>query len=129
MSINRVVLMGRLTKDPELKTTSGGISVTSFSIAVDRNYVKQGEERKADFFDVVAWRSTAEFIARYFNKGDMIAVEGQLQTRTYEANDGSTRKVVEVNIDNASFTGSKKSEVNEPKNNAPVLDDDLPFDD
>lgn len=129
MSINRVVLMGRLTKDPELKTTSGGISVTSFSIAVDRNYVKQGEERKADFFDVVAWRSTAEFIARYFNKGDMIAVEGQLQTRTYEANDGSTRKVVEVNIDNASFTGSKKSEVNEPKNGAPVLDDDLPFDD
>lgn len=129
MSINRVVLMGRLTKDPELKTTSGGISVTSFSIAVDRNYVKQGEERKADFFDVVAWRSTAEFIARYFNKGDMIAVEGQLQTRTYEANDGSTRKVVEVNIDNASFTGSKKSEVNEPKNGVPVLDDDLPFDD
>lgn len=129
MSINRVVLMGRLTKDPELKTTSGGVSVTSFSIAVDRNYVRSGEERKADFFDVVAWRSTAEFIARYFNKGDMIAVEGQLQTRTYEANDGSTRKVVEVNIDNASFTGSKKSEVNEPKNGVPVLDDDLPFDD
>ena len=129
MSINRCVLMGRLTKGPELKTTSGGVSVTSFSIAVDRNYVRSGEERKADFFDVVAWRSTSEFIARYFNKGDMIAVEGQLQTRTYEANDGTTRKVVELNIDNASFTGGKKSEVNEPKNNAPVLDDDLPFDD
>lgn len=128
MSINRVVLMGRLTKDPELKTTGSGVSVTSFSIAVDRNYVKAGEERKADFFDVVAWRSTAEFVVRYFNKGDMIAVEGQLQTRTYEANDGTTRKVVEVNADNVSFTGEKKAKVNEPKDNTPILDDDLPFD-
>lgn len=128
MSINRVVLMGRLTKAPELKTTGSGVSVTSFSIAVDRNYVKAGEERKADFFDVVAWRSTAEFVVRYFNKGDMIAVEGQLQTRTYEANDGTTRKVVEVNADNVSFTGEKKTKVNEPKDNAPILDDDLPFD-
>lgn len=128
MSINRVVLMGRLTKDPELKTTGSGVSVTSFSIAVDRNYVKAGEERKADYFDVVAWRSTAEFVVRYFNKGDMIAVEGQLQTRTYEANDGTTRKVVEVNADNVSFTGEKKTKVNEPKDNTPILDDDLPFD-
>ena len=77
--LNRVILMGRITADPELKTTNTGVSVTSFSIAVDRNYVKQGEERKADFFNIVCWRSTAEFVCRYFGKGSLIAVEGQLQ--------------------------------------------------
>ncbi|MCH5300655.1 MAG: single-stranded DNA-binding protein, partial [Ruminococcus sp.] len=80
--LNRVILMGRLVSDPELKTTASGISVTSVRIAVDRNYVKAGEERKADFFDVVCWRNTAEFVCRYFGKGSLIAVEGQLQSRT-----------------------------------------------
>lgn len=81
--INRVILMGRLVADPELKTTQSGISVTLFRIAVDRNYVKVGEQRQADFFDVVAWRGTAEFITRNFNKGALIALEGQLQSRSY----------------------------------------------
>lgn len=106
--LNRVILMGRLVSDPELKTTGTGISVTSFRIAVERSYVKQGEERKADFIDVVCWRNTAEFVCRYFGKGSLIAVEGQLQSRTYQAKDGSTRYVVEVVADNVSFTGERR---------------------
>ncbi len=106
--LNRVVLMGRLVSDPELKTTASGISVTSFRIAVDRSYVKQGEERKADFIDIVCWRSTAEFVCRFFGKGAMIALEGQLQTRTYQAKDGTNRYVVEVVADNVSFTGERR---------------------
>ena len=103
--LNRVVLMGRLTADPELKTTPNGVSVTSFSIAVDRSYVKSGEERKADFFNIVCWRQTAEFVCRYFSKGSMIAVDGQLQSRSFQAKDGSNRYVVEIVADNVSFTG------------------------
>lgn len=110
--LNRVILMGRLVSDPELKTTGTGISVTSFRIAVDRSYVKSGEERKADFFDIVCWRSTAEFVCRYFGKGAMIAVDGQLQSRTYQAKDGTNRYVVEVVADSVSFTGEKREQSN-----------------
>jgi len=108
--INRVVLMGRLVANPELKTTSSGIETTTFRIAVDRSYVKQGEERKADFIDIVCWRQTAAFVCRYFGKGNMIAVEGQLQTRTYQAKDGTNRYVVEVLADNVTFTGERRSD-------------------
>lgn len=127
--INRVVLMGRLTADPELKTTQSGLSVTSFRIAVDRNYVKQGEERKADFIDIVCWRSTAEFVCRYFGKGALIAVEGQLQSRTYQAKDGSNRTAVEVVADNVSFTGERTAQSNHQAAppDVPYTDDDLPF--
>lgn len=107
MGLNRAVLMGRLTADPELKTTQNDISVTSFAIAVDRKYQPQGEERKADFIDVVAWRNNAEFICKYFGKGSMIAVEGEIQTRTYEDKNGNKRKAVEVVVDSVSFCGSK----------------------
>jgi single-strand DNA-binding protein len=106
--LNRVILMGRLVSDPELKTTANGISVTSFRIAVDRSYVKSGEERKADFFDIVCWRNSAEFVCRYFSKGAMIAVDGQLQSRTYQAKDGTNRYVVEVVADSVSFTGERR---------------------
>jgi single-strand DNA-binding protein len=106
--LNRVILMGRLVSDPELKTTGTGISVTSFRLAVDRSYVKQGEERKADFFDIVCWRQQAEFVCRYFGKGSLIAIEGQLQSRTYQAKDGTNRYVVEVVADNISFTGERR---------------------
>ena len=106
--LNRVILMGRLVSDPELKTTPSGASVTNFRIAVDRNYVKSGEERKTDFIDIVCWRQQAEFVCRYFGKGAMIAVEGQLQTRTYQAKDGTNRYVVEVVADNISFTGERR---------------------
>lgn len=110
--LNRVILMGRITQNLELKTTASGISVTSFSIAVDRNYVKQGEERQTDFFNIVCWRKQAEFVCRYFEKGSMIAIEGQLQTRTYQAKDGSNRYVTEVVADNVSFTGEKREQNN-----------------
>lgn len=106
--LNRVILMGRLTGDPELKTTPNGVSVTSFTLAVDRNYAKKGEERKADFISIVCWRQTAEFVCRYFGKGAMIALEGQIQTRTYQAKDGTNRYVTEVVADNVSFTGEKR---------------------
>lgn len=106
--LNRVVLMGRLVADPELKTTNTGISVTSFRIAVDRSYVKAGEQRQADFFDIVAWRSSAEFVCRNFSKGALIAIDGQLQSRQYQTKDGQNRTAIEVVADNVSFTGERR---------------------
>lgn len=105
--INNVVLMGRLVATPELRSTGTGVSVASFTIAVERAYAKAGEQRQADFIDCVAWRQTAEFITRYFQKGSMIAVTGNIQTRNYEDKNGNKRKAVEVVVDNASFCGSK----------------------
>ena len=105
--INTVALMGRLTYDPELRSTPSGVSVIRFQVACDRNYQKSGEERQADFIDCVAWRQTAEFISRYFRKGSMIAVEGSIQTSNYTDKDGNKRKQVEVVANNVSFCGSK----------------------
>lgn len=105
--LNCAVIMGRLTADPELKTTASGISVTSFCVAVDRSYVKPGEERQADFINVVAWRSTAEFVSKYFRKGSMIAVQGSIQTRSYDDKNGNKRTATEIVADNVSFCGSK----------------------
>ena len=104
--LNCAVIMGRLTADPELRQTPSGVSVTRFTVAVDRGYVKAGEERKADFINVVAWRQTAEFVSRYFQKGSMIAVQGSIQTGSYEK-DGVKRYTVEISADNVSFCGSK----------------------
>ena len=104
--LNCAVIMGRLTADPELRTTGNGISVTSFSVAVDRNYQRQGQERQTDFINVVAWRQTAEFVTRYFHKGQMIAVQGSIQTRNYEDRNGNKRTAVEIAADNVSFCGS-----------------------
>ncbi len=105
--INTVALMGRLTYDPELKSTPSGVSVIRFQVACDRNYQRSGEDRQADFIDCVAWRQTAEFISRYFRKGSMIAVEGSIQTSNYTDRDGNKRKQVEVVANNVSFCGSK----------------------
>lgn len=105
--LNRAVLMGRLTADPELRQTPNGISVLSFSIAVDRTYGGKNGERQTDFINLVAWRQTAEFISRYFSKGQMIAVDGSIQTRNYTDKQGNNRTAFEVVIDNASFCGSK----------------------
>ena len=104
--LNCAVIMGRLTADPELRQTPNGISVTRFTVAVDRGYVKAGEERKADFINVIAWRQTAEFVSKYFSKGSMIAVQGSIQTGSYEK-DGVKRYTVEISADNVSFCGSK----------------------
>ena len=105
--MNKVVLMGRLTADPELKTTATGLSVVTFSVASDRNFSKSATEKQTDFFDVVAWRQTAEFVCKYFRKGQMILVCGSLQTRTYVDKNGSNHKVVELVADSVHFTGSK----------------------
>lgn len=118
--LNRVILMGRLVADPELKTTATGLSVTSFRIAVERSYVKVAEERKADFFDVVCWRNSAEFVCRYFRKGSMIAIDGQLQSRTYQAKDGTNRYVTEVVANSVSFTGEKQNQNNSAYQQPPV---------
>ena len=104
--LNCAVIMGRLTADPELRQTPSGVSVTRFTVAVDRGYVKPGEERKADFINVVAWRQNAEFVTRYFSKGSMIAVQGSIQTGSYEK-DGIKRSTFEIIADNVSFCGSK----------------------
>ncbi len=108
--LNRVILMGRITQDLELKQTQSGVSVLSFNIAVDRGYVRQGEERQTDFISCVAWRQRAEFINNYFAKGRMIAVEGSLQTRTYDDKNGVKHYVTEVVVDNVSFTGEPKQQ-------------------
>jgi len=107
--INICALQGRLTYEPELKSTQGGVSVIRFQVAVDRNYQASGKERQADFIDCVAWRQTAEFISRYFRKGSMIAIEGSIQTQNYTDKDGKQRKSVEVVCNNVSFCGSKEN--------------------
>ena len=145
--LNVVVLSGRLTAEPELKTTQNGVSVCSFSIAVERRY-KQGEERQADFINIVAWRSSAEFVSKYFKKGSMIGIKGEIQTRTYEDKNGNKRKAVEIVVDHVTFCGSKseggsRNNVDVDPENDPLpefadrlngfaelgnaTDDDLPF--
>lgn len=128
--INRVVIQGRVCQDIELRQTPGGTMVTTFAVAVDR-YAKAGEERKADFFDVVCWGKTAEFASRYFAKGQMLAIDGRLQARNWEDKDGNKRKSVEIVADTLHFCWSK-SETAEPRAQegfAPLVDDDtdLPF--
>ena len=108
--LNVAAIQGRLTHGPELKTTPNGVSVCSFRIACERSYSSKGEERKADFFTITAWRQTAEFVCKYFQKGSMIAVEGSLQTRQYQDQQGSNRTVVEVVASNVSFCGGKAAE-------------------
>lgn len=147
--LNVAALVGRLTSDPELRHTPNDVSVTSFTIAVPRSYARAGEERQSDFIDIVAWRGTAEFVSRYFKKGQLIAVEGSIQTRTYEDKEGKKRKAVEIVANNVHFTESKKAslasttleEGRQPAEEAPVAyesgnvddfqeiqaDDDLPF--
>ena len=105
--MNVITLMGRMTSDPELKTTNNGNSVTSFNLAVDRSFTPKGQEKQTDFIPCVAWRGTAEFISKHFRKGQRIAVKGELQQRTYTANDGSKRNVYEVIVDGAFFCESK----------------------
>lgn len=105
--LNRVILMGRITQELELKQTPSGVSVLTFSVAVERSFAKQGEERQTDFISCVAWRQQAEFISKYFSKGRMIALEGNLRTRSYDDKNGVKHNVVEVFVDSVSFTGEK----------------------
>lgn len=108
--LNVAAIMGRLVADPELKTTTQGTSVCRFRIACDRSYVRQGEERKADFIDIAAWRQTAEFVCKYFQKGSLIAIDGSIQTRQYQDKNGNNRTAFEIVANNVSFAGSKAAD-------------------
>ncbi len=138
---NLVVLTGRLTADPELKTTASGISVTTFSIAVNRRY-SSGEERQTDFINIVAWRQSAEFVAKYFKKGNLIGIEGSIQTRRYQDKNGNNRTAFEVVANNVQFVESKRdsapmdggepasfsnASANDFADLGDASDDDLPF--
>lgn len=105
--MNKVILVGRLTKDPELRTTQSGISVCSFTVACDRRYQKQGEERQTDFINCIAWRQQADFICKFFSKGVRIALDGSIQTRSWDAQDGTKRYATEVVVEHAEFAQSK----------------------
>lgn len=123
MSMNIAILTGRLTADPELKTTPNGVSVCSFSIAVDRKY-KQGEEKQADFINIVAWRGTAEFVSKHFSKGSAIGIEGSIQTRKYTDKNGNNRTTFEVVANNVHFIDSKRSQSGGEGNSLPTPEND-----
>lgn len=108
--LNHITIMGRLTKDPELRRTGSGVAVASFRVAVDRDYTQNGQERKTDFIDCVAWRQAGEFVAKYFKKGSMIVVEGRLEMRTWEDREGIRHTSAEINVENAYFGESKRQE-------------------
>jgi len=106
--LNKVIVMGRLTRDPELRRTQNGTAVTSFALAVDRDFKNQGGERETDFIDCVAWRNTAEFVHKYFSRGRMAVAEGRLQVRSWTDNDGNKHCSTEIVVDNMYFGDSKK---------------------
>lgn len=117
-SFNKVILMGRLTAAPELKQTPNGVSICRFSIAVDRRWAKEGDEKKADFFNIVAWRQTAEFVCKYFTKGSAILIDGALQTDSWVDQNGQKHYTTDIVASEVSFCESKKnSEAASPSNN------------
>lgn len=127
--MNRVIMVGNLTKDPELSETPNGIKVCRFGIAVQRKYGNEQGKKEADFFNVIAWRGLAESVAKYLEKGSKAGVSGSLQTRTYDANDGSKRYATEIVADEVEFLSQRKMENARPSvDELPPIDDpDLPF--
>ena len=116
--LNKIILMGRLTRDPELRRTESGTAVCSFSIAVDRDFKSKNGEKETDFIDIVAWRATAEFVSKYFTKGRMAVVEGRLQIRDWTDKEGSKHRSAEVIADNVYFGDSKPKEDGAPSADA-----------
>lgn len=114
--MNKIILVGRLTKDPDIRNTSSGVSVTTFTIAVNRPFKNKEGNYDADFLQCVSYRATADFIGKFFKKGNMICVEGRVQTRNYDAQDGTKRYVTEVVVENAEFTGGKNETGNKTDN-------------
>lgn len=114
--LNVAVLMGRMVRDPELKHTSDNVAVSTFSIAVDRDYKKEGQDREADFLDIVCWRSTAEHVCKYFKKGQLIVIQGSIQTRTYTDTKGNKRKAFEIVSDQVHFAGRNDDKDSDQKN-------------
>jgi len=127
MALNHIAVMGRLTKDPEMRYTAQNTPVASFTVAVDRDY--QSGNKQTDFIDCVAWRQTGEFVSKYFHKGSMAVVCGRLQTRTYEDKANNKRKAVEIVVENIYFGESKKADTGDSVQGFVELDDsgDLPF--
>ena len=130
--MNKVILVGNLTKDPELITTSNGVDVSGFTIAVQRKFKNANDEYESDFINCVAWRSSAEFIHKYFKKGNKIGIVGNIQTRSYDAEDGTKRYVTEVVVEECEFVQSKKGDGNNQSEDTkpelePIDDDGLPF--
>ncbi len=119
LNLNKVVLAGRLTADPELKQTATGISVTSFTLAVNRKYAKDQEQQQTDFINIVAWRQTAEFISRYFKKGSALCITGSIQVRSWQDQQGQKRYATEVVADEAMFVDSKSD--NQPAANGSYI--------
>ena len=111
--LNKIIIMGRLTRDPELRRTGSGTAVTSFSLACDRDFKSQSGDKETDFIEVVAWKNTAEFVSKYFSKGRMAVVEGRLQIRDWTDKAGNKRTTAEVVADNVYFADSKRSESND----------------
>jgi single-strand DNA-binding protein len=126
--MNKVILMGRLTQDPEVRyTNTNNTLVASFSIAINRRFAKQGEEKQADYINIVAWDKTGEFCSKYFKKGQQVAVIGRIQTRNYDDKDGKKVYVTEVVAEEVYFADSKKEAEEGQAPFTPVTDDDLPF--
>ena len=117
---NKVIMMGRIVNDIELQTTTAGVNVVSFRIAVDRRFQKQGEEKKSDFFNVTVWRQQAEFVCKYATKGRTLVVEGRLQVREWKDRDGNNRRNAEIVAENIYFGDSKRDEGNAADNSAPA---------
>ena len=113
--MNKAILIGRLTKDPEMRTTTSGLTVTSFTVAVSRPFAEANGERGTDFLNCVVWRKQAENVAKYCQKGSQVAVEGRIQTRSYDAQDGSKRYVTEIVCDNVTFLGTKADSASMPR--------------
>lgn len=129
--MNKAILVGNLTKDPELTTTQSGINVARFTVACQRKYTNENGERDCDFINCVAWRTSAEFIHKYFKKGNKIGIVGTIQTRSYDAEDGTKRYVTEVVVEESEFVQSKRDDGSQAENSKPELtpvdDDNLPF--
>ena len=123
--MNKVILIGRLSQDPEMRTTPNGVATTTFNIAVSRNFTNQNGERETDFFRCVAWRKQAENIARYCHKGTQVAVEGRLQTNNYEAQDGTRRYSTDIVCDNVSFLGSRGDSANQNSSAPQNMENDV----
>ena len=117
--MNTAILIGNLARDPETRNTPSGVSCTTFTVACNRRFVNQQGVREADFINCVAWRSTADFIGRYMTKGTKVAIDGTIQTRSYDAQDGTKRYVTEVVVDNIEFAGSR-GEASRPRDEAPL---------
>ena len=139
MALNRIVIMGRMVKDPELRRTGAGVAVASFTLAVERDFKGQNGEKETDFIDVVVWRQTAEFVSKYFSKGRVAVVEGRLQLRDWQDKDGNKRRNAEIIADNVYFGDSKSDGASQAQNREDLVrrmngfaqieetDGDLPF--